>query len=149
MIDGINGTEVPLSGDKPKSFNIRPPAHDSEVMARIKYDSPNMDMDLKLQKRAQEFETSALFHKLRMFAIKWITRILFLGGITVLPIIFFVIMPFSEIDLDATNRIEWIQNYSTAFLQALGSFGITVLAVIVSELLKLLYKFMRSSRELD
>jgi len=107
------------------------------------------DPDLELQKKQHKWERSDQNHKVRMFVLKWGYRILFFGGIAVLLVIFFVIMPFSGMDLGAESRIEWIQNYSVAFLQALGSFGITVLAVIVSELLKFLYKFMRANKEVE
>jgi len=123
------------------------PDFPDEVMPSPKNDFP--DPDLELQKKKQEWERSDQHHKIRMFALKWGSRILFFGGIAIMLVIFFVIMPFSEMDLDAESRIEWIQNYSAAFLQALGSFGITVLAVIVSELLKFLYKFMRANKEVD
>jgi len=108
-----------------------------------------LDPDLELQKKKHEFDSSDKYHSFKMFAFTVGSRILFFGGIIILFVIFFVIMPFSEMDLTAESRIEWIQNYSSAFLQALGSFGITVLAVIVSELLKLLYKFMRSNRKAE
>jgi len=147
MINDISGKKTPPKGGTPISPDIRPPDSSSEVMVRIKNAPP--DMDLELQEMKQALESSARYHELRMFAIKWCTRILFFGGTTIMLTIFFVIMPFSEMDLGANSRIEWIQNYSTAFLRALGNFGITVLAVIVSELLKLLYKFMRSSKELE
>ena len=114
-----------------------------EVTPSYKNDFP--DPDLALQEKTQKYESSEQYHKTKMFAFRWGSRVLFFGGIAVMLVIFFVIMPFAEMDLSAESRIEWIQNYSTAFIQSLGSFGITVLAVIVSELLKFLYKFMRTN----
>jgi len=102
-----------------------------------------LDPDLEAQEKKRAGEVSDAKHKLKMFMFKWVLKIAIGLGFVVLLIIFFIIMPFSEIDLEAETRVEWIQNYSTAFLQALGSFGVTVLAVLVSELLKLLYKFMK------
>jgi len=138
---------VTSSKDRRLDPDIKSSGFPQEVTPSEKNNFP--DPDLELLKKKHDFESSDEHHKIRMFVLKWGSRILFFGGIAIMLFIFFVIMPFSEMDLSAESRIEWIQNYSAAFLYALGSFGVTVLAVIVSELLKLLYKFMRTNRKVE
>ena len=62
-----------------------------------------------------------------------------------LLLLFFIIMPFSEMHLDSENWQQWMRDYSRAFITALGSFGVTVVAVLVSELLKYAYRLLKKT----
>ena len=85
-------------------------------------------------------------HKIRLALLRKLPYVIIIFGTVFLILLFFVIMPFSEMNLDAGNWQEWLRDYSQAFIAALGSFGVTVLAVLVSELLKYGYQLIKQSK---
>jgi len=98
----------------------------------------------KEKARIDEWEDAK--HTLSLFLYKWVLRGIIVFGIIFLPVLFLVIMPFSEIQLGAQSWSEWVRNYSTAFVAALGSFGTTVVAIIVSEMLKRAYQLIKDKQ---
>jgi len=91
-------------------------------------------------------ELKGALHKFRLSMYRILPYIIIIIGTVILLVIFFVIMPFSEMELNAESWPEWLRDYSQAFITALGSFGVTVLAVLVSELLKYVYQLIRNNK---
>ena len=95
------------------------------------------DQDATLDADEQRTEARKReWHKFQIAMIRKLPYAVTVFGIIFFVALFFVILPFSEMELGAESLPEWLRNYSQAFIAALGSFGVTVLAVIVSELLK-------------
>ena len=112
----------------------------SEVEPLASNNLPDPDVKANPDERRREQQAEA-WHGYRLFLLR---KILYVGT-AFLFVLFFVIMPFSQMYLDAENALQWIQNYSRAFIAAFGSFGLTVVAVLVSELLKRAYNFLKNS----
>ena len=105
------------------------------------------DMSDPDAQRNEELEDGR--HRFRLFVIRKLYYVVVIFGTVFLFALFFVIMPFSEMELCAENWQEWVRNYSKAFISALGSFGVTVVAVIVSELLKYMYQMIKQSKTIS
>ena len=107
-------------------------------------DGKIIDYDANINRRRDEMSES--LHRLRLTIVRKLSYVLLIFGVVFLVALFFVIMPFSVIEFDGEGGATWLMSYSYAFVYALGGFGTTVLAVIVSELLKQAYKFLRKAK---
>ena len=89
-------------------------------------------------------EKEEAHHKVVLMMYKVLPPVIIIFGILFLFALFFVIMPFSAMELDADGWQEWLRDYSNAFISRLGNFGITVVAIIISEILKTLFRLIRN-----
>jgi len=77
--------------------------------------------------------------------INWLTKFLLIF----LPLLSFVILPASEINLDNQGVLEWVQAWARAFISSNSSIGLAIGALIASALLQELFKYIRKNRNSD
>jgi len=104
-----------------------------------------IDYDANVNRRRDD--RAEAWHKFWLVIITKLSYVALGVGVLFLVFLFLIVMPFSAIDTTAQTRIEWIRSYSYAFIYTLGNFGTTVLAVIVSGLIKHGYNLLTQKRK--
>jgi len=119
-------------------------AHKTTLQNTSHENDPYADAEERTIKQLVELDDRR--HNVKMMLWKVAPPILIIFGVLFLLILFFVILPFSIIELGAENWSARIQNYSVALLSALGSLGITIVAVLISELIKQVFTAIRKKK---
>jgi len=85
--------------------------------------------------KTEEHRTKVLMH--------WIFRLLLIGMALFLIILFFVILPITEMSLNYGSVWYSFQRWSVAFLSTAGTAGIALLTLTVSVVLKELFERLK------
>ena len=111
-------------------------------------DDPNAKHEESLKnKRSEELKTKRLeelddaTHKNTLWIHK-VFRVLVISSILFLPVLFFVILPISQMTIDPNSPWKPFQDWSLAFLATSRTAGIALAALIVSDLIKRIFSYI-------
>jgi len=138
--------------DKFKNITAVKPANISELGDDPQSSSQEALADERLEeykaaiKRKEELldynhENSLWFVKI----INWLTKFI----IVFLPLLMFVILPLSEINLDNQGFMEWGQAWAKAFISSNTSIGLAIGALTASALLQKLFEYIQRNKKSD
>jgi len=115
------------------------------MSAKIKTDKPILFKDYGEDPDAKrKEEVKDAIHKNWLLFHKWLP-IFSMGLLILLIILTFGILPISEMSTEFDNTWEVVVNYTQSFREVNRTIGIALATIIVSDLLKRLYEYIKEN----